>query len=108
MKHRIEGEMNWRYQAPNPNKYVLEHEALFASIRSGQPINNGLYMAQSTMWGILGRMTTYTGQTLTWQQAMESKESLSPKRYAWDADPPIVPDNNGEYPLAIPGVTQFV
>ena len=108
MKHRIEGETNWEYEGPKPNKYVAEHEALFASIRGGQPINNGLYMAQSTMWAILGRMATYTGKTITWEQAMASQENLSPERYAWDAPAPILPDENGDYPIAMPGVTKFV
>jgi predicted dehydrogenase len=108
MKHRIEGETNWQYEGPNPNKYVAEHEALFASIRAGRPINNGLYMAQSTMWAILGRMTTYTGRAITWEQAMGSREDLSPSRYAWDAEPPILPDKDGNYPIAVPGVTKFV
>jgi len=108
MKHRIEGETNWRYEGPNPNKYVAEHEALFASIRAGRPVNNGLYMAQSTMWAILGRMATYTGKTIAWEQAMSAKEDLSPERYAWDAEPPILPDEGGKYPIAIPGVTEFV
>jgi hypothetical protein len=60
------------------------------------------------MWAILGRMATYTGKTITWEQAMNSKEDLSPERYAWDAQPPILPDENGNYPLALPGLTQFV
>jgi len=108
MKHRIEGETNWEYEGPNPNKYVAEHEALFASIHAGRPINNGQYMAQSTMWAILGRMATYTGKTITWEKAMGSKEDLTPERYAWDATPPILPDENGQYPIAMPGVTKFV
>jgi len=108
MKFRIEGETNWRFEGPNPNNYVAEHEALFAAIRAGQPINNGQYMAHSTMWAILGRMATYTGKTITWEQAMNSQENLSPERYAWDAQPPILPDERGNYPLAMPGVTKFV
>lgn len=108
MKHRIEGETNWRYEGPKSNNYIAEHDALFASIRGGRPINNGLYMAQSTMWAILGRMATYTGKTITWEQAMASQEDLSPQRYAWDANPPILPDENGQYPIAVPGVTKFV
>ncbi len=108
MKYRIEGETNWRYEGPKPNGFIAEHEALFTSIRAGRPVNNGLYMAHSTMWAILGRMATYTGKTITWEQAMNSKEDLSPERYAWDAQPPILPDENGNYPLALPGVTKFV
>ena len=108
MKHRIEGETNWRYEGPNPNMYVSEHEALFASIRAGSPINNGRYMAQSTMWGIAGRMATYTGKAITWEEAMNSTEDLSPERFAWDAEPPILPDADGNYPIAVPGVSKFV
>jgi hypothetical protein len=108
MKHRIEGENPWRYQGPKANMFVTEHEALFDSIRRGQPLNHGVYMARSTMLAILGRMTTYTGQAITREQAMQSKEDLSPARYAWDAAPPVLPDRDGGYPIAVPGVTKFV
>jgi len=107
MKHRITGETNWRYAGPKMNAYVAEHQQLLSSIRKGEPVNNGLYMAQSTMWAILGRMATYTGRTITWEEAMDSQEDLSPERYAWDADPPVMPDEDGQYPIAIPGVTPF-
>ena len=53
-------------------------------------------------------MVTYTGKEITWEQAMNSEESLSPPEYSWDAAPPIMPDENGAYPLAVPGVTPFV
>ncbi len=108
LKHRIEGETPWHYEGPKGNMYDLEHQALFASIRGGTPINNGLYMARSTMWAILGRMVTYTGRTITWEQALQSQESLAPAAYRWDADPPVLPDKNGNYPIAVPGVTKFV
>jgi len=107
MKYRIDGENPWRYEGPKCNMYELEHEALFTSVRSGRAVNDGLYMTRSTMMAILGRMATYTGKAITWEQATGSKEDLSPARYAWDADPPILPDENGQYPLAVPGVTQF-
>ena len=107
-KHRIDGQTKWQFKGVNPLDFVAEHKALFSSIRAGKPINNGLYMAQSTMWGILGRMVTYTGQKITWEEAMESKEDLSPESYTWDAEPPIMPDKDGDYPIAIPGVTKFI
>jgi predicted dehydrogenase len=106
-KGRIEGQNPWRYQGPKNNSYVTEHEALFAAIRSGRPLNDGLHMVRSTLLAILGRMATYTGKRLTWDEAYNSKEDLSPKRYAWDAEPPILPDKNGQYPMAIPGITKF-
>jgi predicted dehydrogenase len=106
--HRIEGENKWRYQGPKANAYDLEHEALFASIRNAKPINNGHYMAQSTLVGIMGRMADYSGQRVTWEQAMQSQLSLAPSRYAMDADPPILPEADGRYPIAMPGITEAV
>ena len=60
--------------------YQTEHDELFASIRNGKPINNGEYMARSTLLAIMGRMAAYTGQEITWEMAMNSKEDLSPIR----------------------------
>ena len=81
--------------------YQTEHDALFASIRSRTPLNNGEYMAKSTLLAILGRMAAYTGQVITWDQAMNSRENLSPAQYTWDAQPPVSE-------VARPGVTRFV
>jgi predicted dehydrogenase len=82
------------------NMYQNEHNELFASIRAGKPINNGDYMAQSTLLAIMGRMATYTGQVITWEMALNSKEDLSPPAYEWGKLPvPAVP---------IPGQTKFV
>ena len=58
--------------------YQAEHDELFASIRTGKPINNGEYMAKSTLLAIMGRMAAYTGQQITWEMALNSKEDLSP------------------------------
>jgi predicted dehydrogenase len=83
--YSITGETNWRYRdrGPEVNMYDVEHQELFASIRAGKTINNGQYMAKSTMLAILGRMATYTGQTITWEQAINSKENLTPAKYEW-------------------------
>jgi predicted dehydrogenase len=82
------------------NMYQNEHDELFASIRSGKPIDNGEWMAKSTLMAIMGRMATYTGQVITWDMAMNSKEDLSPPAYQMGSLP--VP------PVARPGVTKFV
>ena len=58
--------------------YQTEHDELFASIRNGKPINNGEYMARSTLLAIMGRMAAYTGQEITWEMAMNSKEVARP------------------------------
>jgi hypothetical protein len=81
--------------------FQIEHDRLFASIRSSQPINNGDYMSKSTLLAIMGRMAAYTGQLITWDMAMNSQEDLSPPAYDWDLDLPVPP-------VAVPGVTKFV
>ena len=52
----------WAYSGPGNKMYQAEHDELFASIRSGKPINNGEYMANSTLLAIMGRMAAYTGK----------------------------------------------
>jgi hypothetical protein len=108
LKNRIEGENPWHYKGPKPNLYDVEHQELFAAIRSGNTINNGLYMARSTMLAILGRMVDYTGQPVTWEDAINSQQRLAPTVYTLDAVPPTLPDKDGRYPIAMPGVTKFV
>jgi predicted dehydrogenase len=100
MRGKIDGPSEWRYRGPKLNMYDEEHKALFAGIRSDNPINNGVYMARSTMMAIMGRMVTYSGQTLTWDQCLHSSEDLTPARYEW-GDVPLAP-------VAKPGLTSFV
>ncbi len=108
LKHTITGATNWQYDGPACNMYNEEHKALFAAIRCGNPINNGLYMARSTMLAILGRMVDYTGAAITWEKAINSKESLAPERYAFDAAPPTRADKEGRYRVAMPGITRLM
>jgi myo-inositol 2-dehydrogenase/D-chiro-inositol 1-dehydrogenase len=95
------GKESWRYHGPKTDMYQEEHNQLFASIRSGQPINDGVRMAQSTLMGIMGRMAAYTGQEITWDQALNSEEKLVPDELDWKMKLNIAP-------LAMPGVTRFV
>ena len=104
----IEGEDPWRYRGTRPDPYQVEHDDLFASIRAGKPYNEAENGAKSTMTAIFGRMATYSGKVLTWEQALGSKVELHPETYAFDATPPVVPDKSGNYPLPTPGVTRVV
>jgi predicted dehydrogenase len=103
--YSITGENAWRLPAATQraaiDMYQQEHNELFASIRSGNPINDIDWMHKSTMLAILGRMVCYTGQMITWDQAMNSTESLAPPDgYRWDRAP-VIPA------VARPGVTRF-
>ena len=106
-KCRIEGEKPWRYEGPKCNMYDNEHVELFKAIRSGTPLNCGQYMVRSTMMSILGQMVCYTGQQMTWEQAMASNYTAGPAECTWDTVSPAKPDAAGNYPLPIPGVTKL-
>jgi predicted dehydrogenase len=98
--HGHDGRVVWKSPGKKNDPYQTEHNELFAGLRAGKIINNGDYMIQSTMAAILGRMATYTGRKITWEQALASKEDLSPARYEWGPLP--APK------VAVPGVTRFV
>ena len=102
---RIEGESPWRFKGPRQNMYDVEHQELFNAIRSGKPLNNGDYMCNDTLIGILGLMACYTGREITWEQLMKSESSFALPRYGWDVEPPVKTESNGQYPTAMPGVT---
>ena len=103
LEHKITGKKPWlrrRRRGDNDDMYQNEHNELFASIRNGKPINDGVWMTHSTLMAIMGRMAAYTGQEITWQMAMNSKEDLTPARYEFGPLPVA--------PVARPGETKFI
>lgn len=96
-----------RPEGGRENPYQQEHDHLFASIRgSGPYCFDGEHGADSSMTAILGRMATYSGRVVTWDDAVASELRLAPAHYAMDADPPAMPDASGVYPIAKPGATR--
>jgi myo-inositol 2-dehydrogenase/D-chiro-inositol 1-dehydrogenase len=98
---RIEGKTNWAFSGQQYNMYQREHDLLFAAIRKGTPINNGKRMATSTLLGMMGRMAAYTGQEITWDQALNSQDKLVPDTIDWKGKHEV-------RPRAEPGVTKMV
>ncbi|MEM1136428.1 MAG: Gfo/Idh/MocA family oxidoreductase [Bacteroidota bacterium] len=106
-KHEITaGGEKWRYRGDGNDMYQTEHDELFESIRKGEPMNDGEWMANSTMLAILGRMAAYTGQTITWEEALNSNEVLSPTNEAIATAFEMGFDWPGNHP-AVPGETKF-
>jgi myo-inositol 2-dehydrogenase/D-chiro-inositol 1-dehydrogenase len=58
-------------------------------------------MTTSTLVALMGRMAAYTGQQLTWEDILNSKERLVPENLEWNGNLEVRPP-------AIPGVTKFV
>ena len=81
---------------------------LFDCIRNNKPVNDTENGAKSTMTAILGRMATYSGQMLEWDEALNSKINLMPERLAWDALPKSLPGPDGLYKIPMPGQTEVV
>ena len=98
-RHVIEGARAWVGSAGGNDMYQREHDLLFKALRAGEAINDGELMAQTTLLAIMGRMAAYTGQTVTWDQAMNSEEDLNPGFWAF---------GKRERPeVAVPGVTEL-
>ncbi len=97
----ISGVNEWKYEGDRPDMYQVEHNELFASIRKGEPLNDGDRMMSSTLMGIMGRMAGYTGREVTWEMALNSKEVLVPEIVDWNSVVTVPP-------IAQPGITQFV
>lgn len=101
---RIWGEKDWRWEGQS-DPYQVEHDRLFAAIRSGKPLNNGEYMARSTMITVMGQISCYTGKEITWDEIHASNYAYLPKPEDCrdDMDPPTRPGPDGSYPVPAPG-----
>ncbi len=87
---KIEGETNWTYEGEDVNPYVQEHADLVASIRNGDPLNEGQRVAESVLTAIMGREAAYTGQEITWDDVMNAELDLGPDTYKFSSLP--IPD----------------
>ena len=98
----VRAKTNWRFKEDKPsNMYRNEHADMFTAIRAGKPINDGVTAAHSTLTAIMGRMAAYTGQEVTWEQALNSAESLVPAQLELNTVVPVPP-------VAMPGITKLI
>ncbi|HTI10766.1 MAG TPA: Gfo/Idh/MocA family oxidoreductase [Puia sp.] len=88
--------------------YQTEHDELFEAIAKGEyKFWDAERGAKSSMTSILGRLATYSGQAMDWDTALHSGLNIMPTTYDFAAAPPVLPDANGWYPVAVPGVTRY-
>ncbi|RIH67090.1 gfo/Idh/MocA family oxidoreductase [Mariniphaga sediminis] len=110
--HEIKGKNPWEYdddtkftdenaykKSKVKNMYQQEHDELFASIRNGKPMNDGEWMTRSNLLAMAGRIAAYTGETISYEQALSSMEELFPENISWNTKYDI--------PVAVPGITKF-
>jgi predicted dehydrogenase len=102
--YNTKNELVWKAPA-GENGWAQEHVDLFELIRKGEIPNEGDYGALSTMTSIMGRMATYTGKVLKWDQCLNSKVALAnfDAIDSFDDEAPVEPDSNGKYWIPVPG-----
>ena len=94
----VHGAQDWEWgDAEYVNAYVQEHTDLIASIRAGEPLNEGRRVAESTLTAIMGREAAYTGQEIVWDDFANAEMSLVPDEMHFGPMP--VPA------IAVPGIT---
>ena len=92
----------WRYSNPKGgDMYNNEHKVLNSAIRSGKVINTAKQALNSTAAAVMGRISAYSGQKVTFAQFVDMKEDLFPKDFKIDMDLPF-PE------IAMPGRTKIV
>ena len=103
------GNVIYQFDKKKENQpYQTEHDELFAAVANGEyKFWDAERGAKSTMTSLLGRMATYSGQIIDWDKAINSGINIMPTTYAFDAMPQVLPDANGFYPVAVPGVTKY-
>lgn len=107
------GNTIWKYRPTGPDRkdpdpYQVEHDVLQDAILNNKPCNDAYFTAESTMASILGRLATYGGKEVKWDEALNSQIQLMPAKVTWETEPPSKPKEDGSYPIAIPGETKVV
>ena len=108
---RAAGDVIWRYRGPASDQYQREHDLLFDAIRKDQPYNETERSAKSNLVAIMGRMACESGQTVTFDAALNSDLELAPgldQLTSLEDPAPVQPDAAGHYPIAMPGQTRAV
>lgn len=97
----------WQYSGKDFNQYQVEHDRLFAAIRADKPYNEASRCADASMVGILGRMATESGKEIFWNEVVNSDTPIIDgwDTFTLDGDSPLMPDENGNYAIAKPGIT---
>ena len=99
----------WKHDDRNDaNPYQVEHDIMFDSILQSRGQNDTVWGAKSTLTTIMGRMAMHSGQVMNLEEVLQSKRSLLPPDFSWDAKMPDMPDESGNYPIPLPGITRVM
>lgn len=101
--YELFGEQPWKNEERLNNMYQTQHDELFKALKEGRTVNDGDFMVSSTLLAIWGRVSAYSGKTITLDQILNSTEQLGPSvdHYDWNM-------KADELPIARPGSYKFV
>ena len=105
-KRRSTVQTSWQYRGKQPNSWAQEQADLVQAIRRNEKYHEGWYGATSSFTGVLGRMATYSGQVVRWDEAVAKGPNELPEKFDLAAPPRVLPDAKGNYAAAVPGVTK--
>lgn len=100
----IEGENAWRFRGKRVSGHQQEQTDLIAALRAGNRYNEGYYGANSSMTAALGRLANYSGKVVKWDDAVNKGYTEFPEVMDWNAEAPVQKDENGDYPIPMPGI----
>jgi myo-inositol 2-dehydrogenase/D-chiro-inositol 1-dehydrogenase len=106
------GKLTWESEAKETRGggWQQEHYDFFEELRKGNVPNEAEYGAKSTLTAIMGRMATYGGKIVKWDDCLNSNiaEADYDSITSFEAMAPVQPDGNGNYPVPVPGETKVV
>ena len=96
----------WAFSQPEANPYQLEWNHIIAAIRNDTPYNEVERGTMASLTASLGRMAAHTGQKFTLDQILNSDYEFAPNvdKLTLDSDPPLMPNDQGKYPIPYPGI----
>jgi myo-inositol 2-dehydrogenase / D-chiro-inositol 1-dehydrogenase len=108
--HQTPASLMWDFKGTVNDPYQTELDRFFHAIRHNEPHNETDYSAKSCLTAIMGRMACESGRLITWDEALASDLELAPglETLTWNSNPPVSPDADGRYPIAMPGETRVL
>jgi predicted dehydrogenase len=95
----------WRAPRETVTPWQAEWDVLLDAIRQDRPHNEARRAALSNLADIMGRAAAHSGKVVTWDQAMASDFRFCPNidSLTDDSLPPIQANDQGRYPVPVPG-----
>ena len=95
----------WTPTKDRYSPWQYEWNIFIDSIRNDRPHNEIKRAVYSDLTSLMGRAACHTGQTVTWDQMMKSNFQFCDylDDLSFDSPAPVKADENGQFPVPIPG-----